>query len=234
MPKLSRKEAFSAGTEYQFKTEPIRLGPLTSYSMINDPKHTAFVLSRYKFCARLLEGKKMTLEVGCGDGFGVPIVAQAIGHVYCIDADLRLIEGNRERLGFLKNVEFHQLDLVERAPDGRFDSALAIDVIEHLEPETEERFMQNLCSCLVEDAVVIIGTPNVTAEKHATPRSAVQHLNLKSHTSLRELLNRYFVNGFLFSMNDEVVHTGFYPMAHYLWAVGVGVIKSLPHIRRLQ
>jgi hypothetical protein len=24
---------------------------------------------------------------------------------------------------------------------------------------------------------------------------------------------------FLFSMNDEVVHTGFYPMAHYLFAV---------------
>jgi len=24
---------------------------------------------------------------------------------------------------------------------------------------------------------------------------------------------------FVFSMNDEVVHTGFYPMAHYLLAV---------------
>lgn len=28
--------------------------------------------------------------------------------------------------------------------------------------------------------------------------------------------------GFLFSMNDEVVHTGYYPMAHYLIAVGIG------------
>lgn len=28
--------------------------------------------------------------------------------------------------------------------------------------------------------------------------------------------------GFLVSMNDEVVHTGYYPMAHYLLAVGIG------------
>jgi len=24
-------------------------------------------------------------------------------------------------------------------------------------------------------------------------------------------------------MNDEIVHTGFYPMAHYLMAMGVGL-----------
>lgn len=220
-----QEEAFLAGTEYQFKTEPIKLGPWTSYSMMNDPQHIAFVSSRYKFCARLLEGKKMTLEVGCGDGFGVPIVAHSVGHVYCVDADSRLIEGNRERLSFLKNVEFHQLDLVKKAPSQKFDSAFAIDVIEHLEPETEEKFMLNLCSCLAEDAVCIIGTPNITAKKYAQWCSTVQHLNPKSHTSLRQLLNRYFTNGFLFSMNDEVVHTGFYPMAHYLWGVGVGLVK---------
>jgi hypothetical protein len=26
----------------------------------------------------------------------------------------------------------------------------------------------------------------------------------------------------MFSMNDEVVHTGFQPMAHYLFAIGAG------------
>mgnify|MGYP007028595943 CR=1 FL=1 len=33
---------------------------------------------------------------------------------------------------------------------------------------------------------------------------------------------RFFDNVFLFSMNDEVVHTGFTPMAHYLFALCVG------------
>jgi hypothetical protein len=29
----------------------------------------------------------------------------------------------------------------------------------------------------------------------------------------------------MFAMNDEVVHTGFLPMAHYLLAVGIQPIK---------
>ena len=35
----------------------------------NDPKHLSFTLARYKFCAKLLDGKNTALEVGCGDGF---------------------------------------------------------------------------------------------------------------------------------------------------------------------
>ena len=46
-------------THDQFAQEEIKLGPWTSYSLVNDPKHMAFVLSRYKFCAKMLEGKKM-------------------------------------------------------------------------------------------------------------------------------------------------------------------------------
>jgi hypothetical protein len=33
---------------------------------------------------------------------------------------------------------------------------------------------------------------------------------------MRDLLGRHFYNVFLFSMNDEVVHTGFFPMAQYI------------------
>src|SRR5262249_47894355 len=33
------------------------------------------------------------------------------------------------------------------------------------------------------------------------------------------LLEKYFAHVFIFSMNDEVVHTGFSPMAHYLFAL---------------
>jgi hypothetical protein len=32
-------------------------------------------------------------------------------------------------------------------------------------------------------------------------------------------MQRYFKHVFMFSMNDEVVHTGFFPMAHYLFAL---------------
>ena len=35
-------------------------------------------------------------------------------------------------------------------------------------------------------------------------------------------MENYFENVFMFSMNDEVVHTGFPPMANYIFGVGVG------------
>jgi hypothetical protein len=70
--------------------------------------------------------------------------------------------------------------------------------------------------------VVIIGTPNVTASAYACRGSQLDHVNLKSYDSLRELIGRFYRHVFMFGMNDEVLHTGFGPMCHYLLALGVG------------
>ncbi len=35
-------------------------------------------------------------------------------------------------------------------------------------------------------------------------------------------MHKYFENVFLFGMNDEVLHTGMYPMASYIMALGCG------------
>lgn len=203
-------------------TPSVKLGPRTSHSLLTDPKHLVFLLSRYKFCAKMLEGRRAVLEVGCGDAFGTPIVAKAVEHLFCLDREPRLIEGNKERLAALSNVEFHTIDIVKGGPERTFDGAYSLDVIEHLLPETEDAYMTNICRCLAKEGVFIIGTPNVTAERYASEPSSSPHVNLKRHDTLRALLNRYFVNTFIFSMNDEVVHSGFYPMAHYLLAMGVG------------
>ncbi|MDY6833853.1 MAG: hypothetical protein SVY53_03515, partial [Chloroflexota bacterium] len=89
--------------------------------------------------------------------------------------------------------------------------------------ESEDLFMLNIGKSLRSDAVCIVGTPNINAQGHASVASAQGHINLKSAETLRQLLSEYFCNVFLFSMNDEVVHTGFYPMAQYLIGVGVGL-----------
>jgi hypothetical protein len=45
---------------------------------------------------------------------------------------------------------------------------------------------------------------------------------LKSAPEKKKLFEKYFNFVWIFSMNDEVVHTGYYPMAHYLFAVCAG------------
>jgi 2-polyprenyl-3-methyl-5-hydroxy-6-metoxy-1,4-benzoquinol methylase len=219
----SAAEAYAQGTDYQFLTKELTVGPWTSYSILNDPKHLVFTLARYKFCAKMLEGCESVLEVGPGDGIGLPIVAQAAKRVVAVDWDPRLIEGNKTRLKDFNNIEHRCIDLNTQQIDVKVHAAMTIDVIEHIESNFEDKFMRAIVRCLHKDGVLITGTPNITASKYASPRSEVQHINLKSMQTLRALTATYCRNVFMFGMNDELVHTGYGPMCHYIWSLGVGI-----------
>ena len=71
----------------------------------------------------------------------------------------------------------------------------------------------------------MIGAPNMSASSYASEGSRVGHINLKSFSSLKESLSRYYRNVFMFGMNDEVLHTGFGSMCHYLMALAVQPIN---------
>lgn len=212
-----------------FETEELRVGPWTSWSMMNDARHMAFVLSRYKFVAKMLEGRKSVMEVGCGDAFGVPIVAQNLsggGVLYAVDWEKKFLEDNRERMQFCNNVKFIQHDMNSSPMDDvKVSAVYLIDVIEHIDPNNETRFMDNLTASYKdkEKAVMIIGTPNLNAAQYASRQSMSVHINLKSQKTLRALLDGYFHNTFMFGMNDEVLHTGYSAMCHYIWGMGVGL-----------
>ena len=204
---------------------PVQLGPWTSHIWRTDPRHLGFLLARYKFCARMLVGKSEVLEVGCGDAFGMMVVLQAVKSVHGIDFESLVIDDAKARLAAegVQRCSFSVLDITKRPVGRKFNAAYSLDVIEHISLESEDCFMANICRSLRPNGVCIIGTPNVEAQKHASPASTAGHVNLKSAESLRNVLARYFHNMFIFSMNDEVVHTGFSPMAHYLLGMGVGV-----------
>ncbi len=226
MVKKSAEEAHRDAVRVQLKEERIVLGPYASHSLRTDAKHLCFVLSRYKFCAKLLEGKQQVLEIGCGDAVGLPIVAQAVGRVYATDWDAAIIEENRQRSPFLTNCTFSQFNIVEKPFTETVDAVYLLDVIEHLEPNDEPRVMEHITKSLAHPGICLVGTPNKEASRFASPQSEVGHINLKGHKELRALMERHFSNEFLFSMNDEDVHTGFYPMAHYLIAMGVGLRRA--------
>lgn len=223
------KKAKEAQNQVQFdnyEKDPVVLGPYTSHMWRTDPKHIGFLFARYKFVSKILSGKEKVLEVGCGDGTGTPLVAQEVGHVYSTDFESLLMEDNKKRLRHFKNISFSILDITKNSFSPRCDAAFSLDVIEHIPPKIEHKYFENICKSLTRDAVCIIGTPNVNAHQHASEASRHGHVNLKIPKDFQIFLKKYFINGFLFSMNDEVVHTGFYPMAHYLIGVGVGIKKK--------
>jgi cyclopropane fatty-acyl-phospholipid synthase-like methyltransferase len=102
----------------------------------------------------------------------------------------------------------------------KFDAAYAVDVIEHISRSHENRFMRNIVKSLNRHGICILGSPSTQSQTYASKPSRAGHVNCKDAAEMRELMSAFFHNVFMFSMNDEVVHTGFSPMAHYLWAIG--------------
>ncbi len=201
--------------------KPARLGAYTTHIYNNDPKHLLFLLSRYKFVAKMLEGKKNVLEIGVGDAFGLPLVAQTVERIHAVDWEPLLMDDNKERLSDL-NCSFECIDITEKSVYGTYGAAYSLDVIEHIPPEKNDLFLYNIVSSLSKNGILILGTPNITSKKYASEGSREGHINLKSHKALKKDLEKYFYNVFMFSMNDEVVHTGYYNMSQYIIGMGVG------------
>ena len=97
--------------------------------------------------------------------------------------------------------------------------------MEHISEEFDDILLENLVSSLTSTGICIVGMPSMESQKYASEGSLQGHVNCKSGEALRNLFLRYFHNVFVFSMNDEVVHTGYFPMAHYLICIGVSPKK---------
>mgnify|MGYP001324000387 CR=1 FL=1 len=197
-----------------------RFGLMSNFVWREDPKRIVFLLSRYKFVAKMLEGYSRVLEVGCADAFGSRIVRQGVNHLTCLDFDPVFIEDARARKDHPLSIDFAKHDILEGSYKNReFEAAYSIDVLEHIDKKHEDVFVKNIIHSISKNGVVIVGTPSLESQKYASEASKEGHVNCKSGIELRSLMKNFFENVFLFSMNDEVVHTGFAPMAHYLWTV---------------
>ena len=113
-------------------------------------------------------------------------------------------------------------DLLDGPIPGQYDGVYALDVLEHIKADHENVFLNNAFSPINQHGVGIIGMPSKESQAYASPTSKAGHVNCKTMPELKLLMKQYFHNVFMFSMNDEVVHTGYHPMAHYIFAIGVG------------
>jgi len=201
------------------------LGLMTNQAWQDDPKHLLFTLSRYKFVAKMLAGRENVLEVGCADAFGTRIVLQEVGRLTATDFDPVFIADVKSRMHKKWKFECEQHDMLSGPYPGQFDGAYALDVIEHIVPKNEALFVANIVRSLTNHGTLILGCPSVQSQAYASPPSKAGHVNCKDGGDMRALLQQFFHNVFVFSMNDEVVHTGFFPMAHYIIGVGCGKKK---------
>ena len=196
----------------------VSFGSHVSHWFHQSPRHPLYSMSYYKFASKLIGRQKKVLDIGCGEGLGTWLLAVECGGALGVDLDdeaIKKAQGNWNdpRITFLCD-DFFNLK------QQKWDAILCLDVIEHILPENTTRFLQKTSDCLTHDGIAIIGTPNDTAQQYASEVAKAGHVNLFSHDRLKNEMARFFTHVFMFGANDEVVHTGFLPMSHYLIALG--------------
>lgn len=178
-------------------------------------------LARYKFVARQLREKDRVLEVGCGSGVGSMFLSQHCAHVTGIDVKSTEIEEASE-ISSRDNVDFMHGDFFDMETGDGWDVVVALDVIEHLEPVMAEKLVERMSSAVRPGGMLVIGTPSFYSYEYQGPLSKASHIKCYDRDELLDLADQFFQRSLFFSMNDEMVHTGYHRMAWYYFVLSFG------------
>ncbi len=205
-----------------FGIEP--LGLMANQWWHDDPRKLAINLARYKFVAKMMRGRQNVAEIGCGDAFGTRLVQQEVPKVTVYDFDPVFVQAVADRNTVKWGIDVMMHDILTSSLPRKYDGLFCLDVFEHIPPKNECQLIQNLIDSFDEKVpagTLIVGTPSLESQSYASDQSKAGHVNCKSGEELKALFEEYFNTVFLFGMNDEVIHCGFTPMCHYLFAVCV-------------
>ena len=195
-----------------------KLGLMSNKRWQEDPRGLLFSLSRYKFVSKMFEGKKNILEVGCGDGWYSKIVAQSVNSLTISDSDLTFIKDlkTKKQKKFKYKIIFH--DMIKNPTKTKFEGIYLLDVFEHIPRSKEMIFLNNIKKSIINSGAVLVGVPSLEFQKYVKNPDPT-HVNCKTADQLKFTLKKHFKNVFIFSMNDEIVHTGYKKMASYFFAL---------------
>ncbi len=198
-----------------------KFGPLTSGKLRTDPQYVMFQMARYKHACKLLYGKKSCIDIGAGDGIGLPILAQHFDRVLALDVDEYLL-GQAEENCECEHVEFLHHNFFLSPTSESFECAVCFDVLSSIPPEKESRFISNVAQSLSSDGCLIIGSQNKLATRFSNKENLVDQPNFKTFDELYNFIKLEFHNVIILSMHDETVHTGKRETAQYFIGIGIG------------
>lgn len=204
------------------KDENVEIGPYSSYQFLNSRRHLLYTIARYKFAMKIIGENKRILDLGCNDGFGTYFLGEFASKLVGVDFDEKAISWAKKQKS-LSNIEFKCENFFKKEywniNEKKFDAIVSFDVIEHIYPQNENEFMNTVIKNLEHNGIFIIGTPSLEANQYSKENISGAHVNLYTGETLNKMLNKYFNNVFMFTQNDEIIHTGHFRMANYLLAV---------------
>lgn len=196
--------------------------PIDQFSLDRDflknPLMSGIKLARFKFVAKLLSKEDTVLDLGCGNGYSSYFFSKFCKKVTGVDLYANIPAVSKKMAA--ENLTFIKADILSPpAIISNYGTTVvtAIDVIEHFHKKDGEKIVGIYSKILSAHGMMIIGTPNKFSEMYRSRQSKDIHFYEYRPDELKELCNKYFNRTILFSMNDELVHTGFYKLAWFIF-----------------
>lgn len=110
----------------------------------------------YELALTYLEPAMKTLDIACGDGFGVRIFSQKLKEIHGADIDAEIIAEAKRRT-HAPNVSFHVEDVTGMSyGSAEFDAITSMETFEHVDPLA---YLKEVSRVLKPGGVLIMSTP---------------------------------------------------------------------------
>ena len=163
-------------------------------------------LHRYYAVKSLVKGKRV-LDIACGEGYGSDLLAGFASEVAGVDIDIESIQlATAKYTKKHKNLHFKSGSASNIPYDNEvFDIVISFETIEHLNEETQEKFLTEIKRVLAPGGILVMSTPD---KKNYTDRYSNKnefHLHEFYKTEFTDFFKNYFINTIFFEQGYEVV-----------------------------
>ena len=133
--------------------------------------------------------KQNVLEIGCGDGYGIPMLAQNCTQYTAIDK----FTANLNNLP--QNAQFIQMNVPNLKPfaDNTFDFVVSFQVIEHI--EDDHTFLSEIHRVLKPNGKLLFTTPNKDKSLTRNPWHVREYNLLEMNSLIKKYFQTYTLNG---------------------------------------
>ena len=146
---------------------------------------------RYRFALQLVKGKTI-LDAACGEGYGSYLLSQEATHVFGMDIDAVVVSEASKKYT-ASNLQY-LVGNVSSLPfeNGSFDCVVSFETLEHIDSDSQIKFLSEIKRILKPDGILIMSSPNKAVYTDLVQGKNKFHIKELYCNEFIELLKNYF------------------------------------------